>query len=150
QRPDQLMRPAVAGKIGAVHQDAVLAAAALVAHGVEERRYAVTSETMVPGDEPARRVEAGAQEVPGERPEASVVDVILARPVHLHGPSGRLRQEHRVDNEIGVARSAASEAAAHQHVVELDLLARDAERLGGAFLRHGLALGAAPDFGGIA
>src|SRR5262249_1694565 len=62
----QLMRHVVAGKIGAVHQDAVLAAAALVAHGVEERRYAVTSETMVPGDEPARRVEAGAQEVPGE------------------------------------------------------------------------------------
>ena len=75
-------------------------------------------------------IETGAQVVRRQRPEAAVVDVVLARPHHLDRPLDLLRQHHGVDDEVDVAIAAAAEAAAHQQIVQLDLVARDAEQLG--------------------
>ena len=46
--------------------------------------------------------------------------------------------------------AAPTKATADQRIMERDLIAVDAERLGGGLERHGLALGAAPHFGGMA
>ena len=70
--------------------------------------------------------------------------------ITLTGRLDLLRQHHRVDDEIDVAIAAAAEAAAHQQVVQLHLVARDAEHLGRRFRGRGLALRAGPDFDGIA
>ena len=104
----------------------------------------------MPGRELAGPVEPGLQVVRGDWPEAAVVDVVLARPHHLDRSAGLLRQQHRIDDEIDVAVSAPAEAAAHQHVVELHLVARNAEQLGGRFAGGRLALRSRPDFDRIA
>ena len=59
-------------------------------------------------------------------------------------------EQHGVDQEIHVARPAPAEAAADQQVMQLDLVAADAQHLGGRLLGVGLALGADPDFGRVA
>src|SRR5205807_9947342 len=84
--------------------------------------------------------EAGLQIMGRDGAEAATVDVVLARP---HDPprSPRLfRQQHGVDNEIGVAVAATAETAAHQHVVKLHLVARNAEDFGRRLARDALAL----------
>ena len=87
--------------------------------------------------------------MPRQRPEPPVVHVVLARPHHLDGPADLLGQHHRVDNEVDVAIAATAETAAHQKVMQLHLLARNAEQLCRRFRRRGLALRAGPDFDGI-
>ena len=78
------------------------------------------------------------------------MDIVLARPHHLHRPPRLFRQQHRIDDEIDVAVAAPAEAAAHQHVVELHLVARNAEDLGRRLAGDGLALRSGPDFDRIA
>ena len=70
--------------------------------------------------------------------------------ITLTGAPDLLRQHHRVHDEIDVAIPAAAEAAAHQEIVQLHLVARDAEELGRRFGRRGLALRAGPDLDRIA
>ena len=147
---DQLMRDIVAGKVGAIHQDAVPPTTTLVANRVEERGHPISGQAMLPGNELAGCVKARPQIVGRERTEAPVVDVVFARPHHLHGFAGLLRHQHGVDDEVSIARPAPPEAATEQHVVELDLVARNAKRLGGGFLRQALALRPAPDLRRIA
>src|SRR6516164_4007512 len=82
--------------------------------------------------------------------EAAVVDVGLAGPHNLDRAARLLREEHRVDNEVDIPVAAPAEAATHQHVVEFDLLARNAEQFRWRFRRGGLALSSGPDLDGIA
>jgi len=90
------------------------------------------------------------QVVRGDRPEAAIADVILARPQHLHRLAGVLCQQDGVDDELLVAMAPPAEAAAHQIIVELDLIARNAEHLGGGLDREALALRAAPQLHRVA
>ena len=85
-----------------------------------------------------------------ERTESAVVHVILARPHRLDRLADLFRQHHRVDDEIDVAIAAAPETAAHQKVVQLHLVARNAEQLGRRLRGRGLALRAGPDLDCIA
>ena len=120
---DQLVGHVVAGEVGAGHQDAVAPLVGFVAHRIEERRHAIADMAVMPRHKPARCIESRPQVMRRQRAEAPVLDVVLARPHHLHGPAGILRQQHRIDREVGVARAAPAETAAHQVVVELDLVA---------------------------
>ena len=147
---DELVGHVVAGEVGAEHQDAVAPVAALVADRIGKGQNPIAGDAVLEGDDLAGRIETGLEIVRRERPEAAVLDVVLARPHHLDGALGLLRHQHRIDDELLVAVAAPAEAAAHQHVVELDLVAGDAERLGGRLLRHALALGAAPDLRRVA
>ena len=104
----------------------------------------------MPGRELAGGIEAGAQVMRRQRPEAAVVHIVLARPHHLDRALDLLRQHHRVHDEIDVAVAAPAETAAHQQVVQLHLVARDAEELGRRFGSRGLALRPRPDFDRIA
>ena len=87
----------------------------------------------MPCRELARGIEAGAQVMRRQRPETAVVHVVLARPHHLDRTADFLRQHHRVHDEVDVAIAAATEAAAHQQIVQLHLVARNAEELGRRF-----------------
>jgi hypothetical protein len=78
------------------------------------------------------------------------VDVVFSRPHRLHRLADRLREQHRIDQEIHVAWTTPAEAATDQRVVEGHFITADAERLGGCLQRHGLALRPAPHFGAIA
>jgi len=78
------------------------------------------------------------------------VDVVLAGPDHFHRLARFFGHQHGVDDELFVAMAAPAEAAAQERVVQLHFGARDFQHLGDGFLRHGLALRAAPDLGAIA
>ena len=82
----------------------------------------------------------------GDRAEAPIVDIVLARPHDLHRPPRLFRQQHGIDDEIDIAVAAPAEAATHQHVVELHLVARNAEDLGRRLAGDALALRSSPDF----
>ena len=84
---------------------------------------AVDGDAVLPGGELAGLIEARPQ-MRGRRSDGTGrLHVVLARPHHLHRPARFLRQQHRVDDEIDVAVAAPAEAAAHQHVVQLHLVA---------------------------
>ena len=106
------MRHVIALEVRAQHQDEVLLAGALVAHRIEVRRDPVADQAMVPRHEFAGGVEAGFEAVRRQRPEAPVADVVLARPHHLHRPARLLREQHRVNQEVHVARPAPAESSA--------------------------------------
>ena len=105
--------------------------ASFVANHIHERRDPVAGQSMVPGDELAGGVEPGADVMRGDRTEATVANIVLAGPQHLYRFAGLLREQHRVDDKLLVAMAAPAEAAAHQQVVQLHLVAWNAERLGG-------------------
>ena len=146
----QLMRDVVALQVGAQHRDEVLAAGRLIAHRIHVGPDAIDRDAVLPGGELAGLIKPGLQGVSRDRTEPAVADVVLAGPHHLDRPARFLRHQHRVDDEIDVAVAAPAEAAAHQHVVQLHLVLRDAEDLGRRFGRGGLALRAGPDFDRIA
>ena len=78
------------------------------------------------------------------------MDVILARLHRFHRLGDGLREQYRVDQIIHVARASSAEAAAEQHIVELDLAAVELKGIRRGLERDGLALRAAPHFGRIA
>src|SRR6202035_6168920 len=65
-----------------------------------------------------------------DRTEMAVMDIVLARPHHLHRhrPLRALRHEHGIDDPSLTVIAAPSEAAAKQRIVELYFLSRDIER----------------------
>ena len=101
-------------------------------------------------DQLAPGVETTAQIMRRKRIEATVADVVLARPHHLHRLFDRVRQHDRVMHEFLVAVAAPAETATHQHVVEHDLVRRDAERRRRHRHGNGLRLHADPDLDRIA
>jgi hypothetical protein len=60
----------------------------------------------------------------GDRPQASVMHVVLARPNHLDWALGFLGEQDRINNELLVAVAAPAEAAAEQGVMQRDLPSR--------------------------
>src|SRR5262249_57049903 len=82
---------------------------------------------MMPGGDLAAGIEAGAEIVRRDWTESPVVHVVLARPHDLDRTSGLLRQHDGVHDEIDVAIAAPTESPAHHKVVQLHLVARDAE-----------------------
>ena len=104
------------------------------------------------GDQLAGRVEAGAQIMCCDRAETAVMDIVLARPHHLHRhrPLRALRHEHGIDDKSLIVIAAPSESAAKQRIVELYFLSRDTERSRRRGLSRRRILRPAPNFGGIA
>ena len=137
-------------RIEAVERDAVAALLPLEPHRVLERGHLVAGLAMMERDQLAGGVEAGAQIVRGQRIEAPVMDVVLARPHHLDGLLHGVRQHHRVVDVFLVAVAAPAEAAAHQHVVIGDLVRLYAQRIGRDGHGDRLRLHAAPELAGVA
>src|SRR5260221_538963 len=81
----------IAVKVHAGHQDEVFAASQFVKTHIRKRRHAVASQPMVPCDQLARGVQPGADVMRGDRAEASVADIVSARPQHLDRCAGLLR-----------------------------------------------------------
>ena len=63
-------------------------------------------------------------------PVVAAVDVVLARPHHLHRLPARLGHVHRLGDEVRGGVGPPAEAAAEEHGVDLDLLGLEAGDLG--------------------
>ncbi len=142
----QLVRNVITARLAAEHGNEVLAAAHLVAHRIHVGPDAVHGDAVMPRRELAGGIEAGLQIMGRDGAEAATVDVVLACPHDLHRSPRLFRQQHGVDDEIDVAVAATAETAAHQHVVKLHLVARNAEDFGRRLARDALALRSGPDF----
>ena len=102
---------------------------------------------MVPSDELAVRIKAGADPVVVVGPVHVVLDVLLAAPHDLHRIFRLLGDERRLHDEVEL--EPAAEAAAEQMIVEAHLLRLQSERLGDGHLRDGRDLRADPDIAAV-
>ena len=102
---------------------------------------------MVPSQGAPLFVEGSRQAVQGHGPEEAVLDVVLARPQHLHGRAHRLADLRGLRREVGVV--AAAEAPAQQGRVDGDLLGRHPRDLGHDPLRPLGALAGQPRLDGV-
>ena len=110
----------------------------------------LADDRVVPADDGALRVEARLDAVHVHRAVVAAADVVLARPHDLHRHLRVARDLARLDHVVGRRVRAPAEAAAGRQGVELHLPGREAQRLRGGRLVHGLELRAAPDLRGIA
>src|SRR6202043_2220610 len=140
----------VARELDTPHQLIVPAVTFAKENGVFSQQHAVARQTLVVGDQLARRVEAAAQIVRRNRAEMAVMDIVLARPHHLYRPPRTFRHEHVIDYKFLSVIAAPSESAAKQRIVELYLLSRNIERSRRRGLSRRRKLRPAPNFGGVA
>jgi hypothetical protein len=93
----QLMRNVIPLGVGPQHQDEVLVAGLFIAHWINEWRHAISHKPMLPRHELARTIKARPQIMCRERPKASIMDVVLARPHRLYWLAHRLGEQDGID-----------------------------------------------------
>ena len=103
--------------------------------GPEQRHDRRERRSVQPCGDLARAVEPALHVLRGHGVVVAVTDLVVARPDHLDRRADVLRQQRRLDDEVGLRLAA--EAAAEQRHVQRDLRQVDAER-GGHFLARRL------------